>query len=155
MVSAQRAITERIKREEADAAASGLRKVTAEKEAHTAGFGDPAPAASAQSAVQNGLPSDEPQHSEAGPSESHKVVPAKESSIATPVTPTRASLHPTATQRDASTDESASESADSEPIDSMQEDHDAQEIQPVTYSSTGEPGNADMNRSTGMCVCIV
>lgn len=142
----QRAVTERIRREKADAAASALREVTAKKEADAEGYGAPAPAASAQSVVQTGLPSNEPQLFQAGPSETQTFVPVKESSIATPVTPTKASSHPTATQRDGSTDESASESADSELADLMQEHPEAQgkEANFATHSCTGEPCNEAM-----------
>lgn len=145
----QRAITERIRREEADAAASALREVTSRKEADAEGYGAPAPAATAQSRLvhpnegQRSV-SNETQQSEAGPSRTQQTfVSAKESSIATPVTPTKASSHPAATQMDGSTDESASESADGEPAELMQDDPEAQGKQAyfITHSRTGEPCN--------------
>ncbi|CAL8472207.1 g11749 [Coccomyxa elongata] len=135
----QRAVTERIRRENADAAASALRETTAKKEADTEGCGTPAPAASAQSVVQTGPPSNEPPRFEAGPSETQTFVPVRDSSIATPVTPTKASSYPTAPQRDGSTDESASESADSEPADLVHEEPELKGKQAhfVTQSCTG------------------
>ncbi len=136
----QRAVTERIRREKADAAASALREITAKKEADTEGFGAPAPAASAQSVVHTGPPSNEPQRFQAGPSETQTFVPSEDYSIATPVTPTKASSHLTGTH--GSTDESASESADSEPADLMHEDPElkGKQAYSVTHSCcTGEP----------------
>ncbi|BDA47340.1 hypothetical protein COCOBI_10-1870 [Coccomyxa sp. Obi] len=136
----QRAVTERIRMEKADAAASALREVTAKKVANAECYGAPALAASAQSIVQTGPVSNETQRAGAGPSQTQTFVPAIESSMAaTPVTPTKASCHPTATQRDGSTDESASESADSEPADLMPEDLEAHGNQAysVTHSCNG------------------
>lgn len=122
----QRAVTERIKREEAAAEAEAFQAPEAEQEAKTSD--EWLPSGTTESIQAE---SDHPEREKPSHSGDVEVVSDSESNLATPVTPSKdpASRHLAATDGDGSTDESVSDSADSEPADLMHEDNDNHDCQ--------------------------
>ncbi|EIE23463.1 hypothetical protein COCSUDRAFT_53346, partial [Coccomyxa subellipsoidea C-169] len=112
----QRAVTERIKREEAEAAAAGaaLQGEVSEKVAKAPEVG-----VLSSATGERRLP-ESPEQEELNPPDDLEQTSDTESTIATPDTPAKASAS-RHLQGSGSTDESASESADSEPAEVLQE----------------------------------